>query len=343
MKLALDHWHIEPSSICTLRCPRCPRAEVPETLLNQQLTLAFFKNQIGEDTVKQIKKITFCGNDGDPIYCKELIDICAWIKSINPLVQLIIITNGSYKPDNWWHGLGKVLNHNDELHWSIDGWDHDSNVQYRVNSNWHSIMSGISAFQSSNNSTYRVWAAIAFKFNQDHIDVQRTLANQLNFDCYQLTLSTKFHSKYPEIYSANDHLEPDNKQFVAAGHRFQRDNTVLSTKVRPGAELVNIFLQRAQALSRQNTHSGICMIGNKGVFLNSRGEFYPCCWTANRYEHNSNWHTLAESKFNLNNKTFNEILQDPFWSTDFLRFDSFECRTKCTSARLSDVEHTTEW
>jgi hypothetical protein len=190
-------------------------------------------------------------------------------------VQLIIITNGSYKPDNWWHGLGKVLNHNDELHWSIDGWDHDSNVQYRVNSNWPSIMSGISAFQSSNNSTYRVWAAIAFKFNQDHIDVQRTLANQLNFDCYQLTLSTKFHSKYPEIYSANDHLEPDNKQFVAVGHRFQRDNTVLSTKVRPGAELVGIFLQRAQALSRQNTHSGICMIGNKGVFLNSRGEFYP--------------------------------------------------------------------
>ena len=51
-----DHWHIEPSSICTLKCPRCPRAEIPESLLNRQLTLDFFKNQIGADIIKQIKK-----------------------------------------------------------------------------------------------------------------------------------------------------------------------------------------------------------------------------------------------------------------------------------------------
>ena len=47
--LSLIHWHIEPSSICTLKCPRCPRAEVPEGLLNRQLSLKFFQNQIGEN------------------------------------------------------------------------------------------------------------------------------------------------------------------------------------------------------------------------------------------------------------------------------------------------------
>ena len=43
MNLAWDHWHIELSSICTLKCPRCPRAEVPDSLLNRQLTLSFLK------------------------------------------------------------------------------------------------------------------------------------------------------------------------------------------------------------------------------------------------------------------------------------------------------------
>ena len=52
---------------------------MPETLLNNQLTLKFFKEQIGEATIKTIQKITFCGDDGDPIYAKEFLDICAWI------------------------------------------------------------------------------------------------------------------------------------------------------------------------------------------------------------------------------------------------------------------------
>ena len=32
MNIALDHWHIEVSSICTLKCPRCTRTEVPKTM-----------------------------------------------------------------------------------------------------------------------------------------------------------------------------------------------------------------------------------------------------------------------------------------------------------------------
>ena len=109
MQLALDHWHIEPSSICTLACPRCPRAEVPETLLNRQLDLQFFVNQIGADMIKKIKRITFCGNDGDPIYCKQFLDICNWIKTVNPNMQLLIVTNGSYKKSSWWQKIAEIL------------------------------------------------------------------------------------------------------------------------------------------------------------------------------------------------------------------------------------------
>jgi MoaA/NifB/PqqE/SkfB family radical SAM enzyme len=86
-----DHWHIEPSSICALKCPRCPRAEVPDGLLNRQLSLDFFRDQIGAEVIKRIRKITFCGNDGDPIYCRDLVDICAWVKSTNPDLQLVVI------------------------------------------------------------------------------------------------------------------------------------------------------------------------------------------------------------------------------------------------------------
>ena len=341
--LAWDHWHIEPSSICTLKCPRCPRAEVPESLLNRQLTLKFFQEQIGKDVVKGIKKITFCGNDGDPIYCKELIEICHWLKLCNPNIHLVIITNGSYKTPKWWTSLSTVLDHRDEINWSIDGWDQPSNEQYRVNSDWSSIIDGYQAFALHNNDTYRVWASIGFKFNQNHIDHMKSISSDLGFDLFQLTKSTKFGSHYPEAYGINDPLCPDRDDLVSSSHRFERVLFELTNKARPGQQLKEIFFSRAQDLQNKNQYSGICLIGNKGVFLNSQGEFYPCCWTANRYQHNKDWHTLAQHRFNLSTRTFQDIIKDSFWSTDFLKFDSLECRTKCTSEKLADREHTTEW
>ena len=337
--LKWDHWHIEPSSICVLKCPRCPRAEVPDTLLNKQLTLNFFQKQLGDTTAKNIRKVTFCGNDGDPIYCRDLIEICAWFKSVNPAVSIVIITNGSRRPLHWWQHLAQTLDHRDEIHWSLDGWDQASNEQYRVGSDWLSIQQGIHSFRKHNDQTYTVWASIAFRFNQDHIQQQKDLATQWGFDLYQLTKSTKFGSRYPEAYGTMDALEPTDPDLISSSHRFERVSSHISARARPGQELIAVFQNRTRDLLAKKTYSALCMIGNKGVFLNSRGEFYPCCWTANRYPHNQAW----QGRFNLNQRTFADILLDPFWSTDFLRFDSLECQTKCVPQRLADPAHTTEW
>lgn len=338
-----DHWHIEPSSICTLKCPRCPRAEMPESLLNRQLTLDFFQRQIGADVIKQMHKITFCGNDGDPIYCREFLEIITWIKICNPNIHLVIITNGSYKPTEWWKRLAAVLDYRDEVNWSIDGWNQDSNERYRVNSNWTDMIQGYQSFSDNNRDSYKVWAAIAFKFNQDRLDHMRFMASNLGFDLFQLTKSTKFGSHYPDAYGIDDPLCPDHSNLVSSSHRFERDLAPLTDKARPGELLKEIFLSRARDLQKQKKYPGICLIGNKGVFLNSLGEFYPCCWTANRYGHNHRWQDLAKSRFNLYQRTFQEIINDEFWTGEFLEFNSQECRTKCTKEKLNDRYHTTEW
>lgn len=340
--IALDHWHIEPSSICTLKCPRCPRAEVPETLLNKWLSLDFFKERIGEEVVKSIQKITFCGNDGDPIYCKEFIEICEWLKQVNPTISLVIVTNGSHKTEEWWKRLASILNEYDEINWSIDGWDQATNVQYRVNSLWQTIINGIKTFTTHNTSTYRVLATIAFSFNERGLGRIRRIAANNDFDLWQLTKSTKFGSKYPGAYGEFDPLEPST-DYVSSSHRFERKLDFLTQRKRWSEKMKDIYIERANELNRANTYAGICMIGNKGVFLNSRGEFYPCCWTANRYEHNKMWHDLAETKFNLHNRKFSDIMDDEFWSTDFLKFDSLECQTKCTKPKLIDIVHISEW
>lgn len=333
-KISLDHWHIEISSKCALKCPRCPRAEVPESLLNKQLKLDFFKDKIGEEVAQQVKKITFCGNDGDPIYGYDIIDTIKWFKSCNPDVQIVIITNGSWKKNCWWQELGYTLNENDEIHWSIDGYDHDSNSQYRIGSDWNSIVDGIDAFMNVNDTTYTVWAAIAFKFNEEHLFKMQNLAEFMGFDAFQLTKSTKFGSKY-DSYPLDDPLEP-SADLVSSSERFERTLHYFSDRKRPGRELKDLFYFRANLLRGLNTDPGICQIGNKGLFLNSRGELYPCCWVANRYEHNAEW---INNPLNLYHNSIDELDE---WYKDLL-FTSAECKSKCTVEKLSDENHTLEW
>jgi MoaA/NifB/PqqE/SkfB family radical SAM enzyme len=326
--LVLDHWHVEVSSICTLKCPRCTRAEVPETLLNKQLDLNFFKTQITESRIRDIRMMNFCGNDGDPIYCKEFLEICSWIKSINPIINIRIVTNGSYKTAEWWQSLASILNEHDEITWSLDGWDHESNNKYRKNSDWESIIVGINSFFKNNNSTYRVWGMIPFSFNQDMMEYQKQMAKDLGFDQYRITKSSKF--GYYNIKWSNDgfdELQP-RMDLVSPSYKYEVTAEDLTSKIRPND--YSVVWKRTLKLKTFELRAKSCLTGEVGVFINSLGEFYPCCWSGNRYSVNNYWLDLAKTKFNLKLKTLDEILLDPFWKTDFLKFDSRICKIKCS-------------
>jgi len=335
--LATWHFHIEISSKCTLRCPRCARQEVPDSLVNTELDLKFFKrNFTPEFVLDNVEKITFCGDDGDPIYAHDLVPVIQYIKSIKP-VEIVIVTNGSHKKLEWWQELGSVLTEQDTVHFSIDGYDNASNNLYRVNSDFDSIIAGIQALKQSS-SCRLVWAAIAFKFNELYIDSMENLARQLGMDAFQLTLSTKFGKLYP-AYGTDDPLQP-TEQYISGSHRFERRVTILSSRgLNSQANTKNIQLYNS--VTEVNGVRPLCEIGNKGLYIDSRGRLFPCCWVANRYSHNSEWKDIA-TKFDLNCRTLADAVTDDFWETKFKTFSWQECQTKCATSRV-DEKYATEW
>ena len=335
--LATWHFHIEISSKCTLRCPRCARQEVPDGLVNTELDLEFFqRNFTPEFVLSNVEKITFCGDDGDPIYAHDLIAVIEYIKSIKP-VEIVIITNGSHKKSEWWIALGSVLDSSDTMHFSIDGWDNASNNQYRVNSDFTSIINGITALRGASDCQI-VWAAIAFRFNEDRLDSMKGLAKQLDIDVFQLTKSTKFGSIYPS-YGIDDPLQPSVK-FVSTSYRFEREVSELTYR----GSWTPVHSKNIELYDQTKSRNGVtplCEIGNKGLYIDARGRLFPCCWVANRYNHNSQWQQLAEN-FNLNTKTLTNVLADPFWTGEFQAFQWQECQTKCKSS-IVDKNYATSW
>jgi MoaA/NifB/PqqE/SkfB family radical SAM enzyme len=337
LKLATWHWHIEISSKCTLKCSRCARTEVPDTLVNTELKLDFFKRNFTPEFIENnVEKITFCGDDGDPIYAHDLLPVIKYFKSIKP-VKIVIVTNGSYKGSEWWQQLGLLLDSNDHIHFSLDGWDQASNERYRINSDWDSIIAGVTAFRFVSDA-YMTWDAIAFSFNQDRLNDMEQLARQFEFDQFQITRSTKFHKIY-SAYPENDQLQPRD-EMISSNYRFQREIINLSGRTESTVGY-KTNLRLYQTAEEINGVKALCGIGAKGLFINSQGDFFPCCWVANRYSHNNEWLDLGRS-FNLKEKPLDLVLKDAFWDEKFENFSWTECKTKCNISVVNQ-QYATEW
>tara|TARA_S200000501_G_C20464785_1_gene586742 strand:- start:28 stop:621 length:594 start_codon:yes stop_codon:yes gene_type:complete len=197
-------------------------------------------------------------------------------------------------------------------------------------------MLGINAL--SNSKAFKTWAAIAFKFNENKIDIMKQMAKQLNFDNFQLTLSTKFGKNYSS-YPKNDPLQPSD-EYVAVG-RFTRQTDSLSDKVWKD-NCVDIFAKRYYNENINNKSIvPLCMIGNKGLYINAQGKFYPCCWTGLRYPHNKN--VFEYINFN---KKLPAVLDNNMWNTLFKDIltggGPKECGEKCSTKKWS-FDHATQW
>jgi MoaA/NifB/PqqE/SkfB family radical SAM enzyme len=356
------HWHLEPSAICALKCPRCPRTEHPDTpWLNHSMDLNFFRSFMTVDMLtNHVKRITMCGDVGDPIYCREYIDIVEYIKNVNPRIHVITITNGSGKTAAWWQQLAAVTNQYDAVNFGIDGFDDASNNLYRVNSNWHSIMQGIQTLRKHNNQIFINWALIAFSFNQDRLADIQQMATDLGMDGLQITKSTKFGSKYGEHYKGQqDDLEP-RSEWISSSHRYERHTINLSGRTPSIDNYITINRDRYIKIQQQYQNSPVvplCEIGNRGLYVNAEGVLFPCSWTSFPYKtlsHGSKTIAWQDSFFaqyrqrmNLRNRPLTEILNDPLWSkcsqgwTDSNK-TWVECAQKCQT-HLVDEKYAVGW
>ena len=69
----------------------------------------------------------------------------------------------------------------------------------------------------------------------------------------------------------------------------------------------------------------LCFTGLKGVYVDSRGFFYPCCWVATRYPDNKVW---EDRKVNLKITSLEHALNSYFHEGKFIE-GSDECIHKC--------------
>lgn len=273
---SITGFHIEPTNLCTLKCPGCARTRFieqwPKHWENHSLTVDSIMKFLDIDISN--KRISMCGNYGDPIYHPDLIEIVSQFKQRNAYVS--IVTNGSYKKASWWEELVDLLDHEDKITFSVDGTP-DNFTQYRINAEWESIHTAMQIASTAKCKT--VWKYIPFSFNQSDIKPMELLSQQIGIDDFLVDPSDRFDDK-------TEYLKPDNNLL---GNRFQSQQQWKQNSVIPE---VNAKCQAGQQ-----------------HYISAEGFYSPCCFIADHRFYYKNIFGKNKKQYNINDHTLTEILK----------------------------------
>lgn len=365
------YWHLELSSKCALKCPRCPRTEQKGKYKVTELSFDFIKTLFDDELLDNTEKILLCGGQGDSIYCKDFLSIINYLKTKKPDIKLSIVTNGSYKSTNFWTEVAKILNDKDAIVFSVDGFDNESNNQYRVNSDFDSIVNGVKTISEVNPTLNIIWSTIIFSFNENHLDKIEKVATESGATDLQIVKSNLFGSNIDTYIDPNlkyDPLEPISKNTKMQEFWYSdrdlivplknRDKRIKGNLQKNYTETKNLthknkFTEIVQNLYYENKETfkqtdiiPSCLINERGLYVDAEGILYPCSWISHPFGSRKNKNkkiTWDESLFvkykkyfDLNKFSYKEILSGPYYKKLHESFKSkdklfVECSKKCNS------------
>lgn len=291
--------HLELTDRCNAACPMCPRfvkGEVAPHIQNIQFSLDDIRNIFPVEFIKQLNRVNFCGNYGDPIVAKDLLNIIAYLRHINDDIRIEVNTNGSARKEVWWKILAGIMGSDEKMGgvwFGLDGLS-DTNHLYRRNTNWEVIMRNVKAFIEAGGIAH--WNFIAFRHNEHQIDEARALAEEMGFKHFNIKITSRFDtgSTYPvivkgkhvydlEIPTEKDYLRPEVVSRTEPREPISRPSSAMlgAAKIvaeyrRTGEVPIN---QPIQIVPKPNIE---CIAQRENsIYVSATGHVYPCCWIGN--------------------------------------------------------------
>jgi len=366
----LKRIHVELSSACNAACPSCPRNvdggyTVP-WLKPKTMTLADFKLIFNKGVLEQIQGLLFCGNYGDPVYCRDLPQILQYIASVNDKIEVRIHTNGGIRRPQWWTDLAQSYV-NLEVVFSIDGLE-DTNHIYRRGVVWQALEANFRAFIQYGGQA--VWEFLIFKHNEHQIDRVRELSDSEGFTEVKFKRPFGFDSgsvsySRMRVLDQQGNLDyfvypSESDDFRNAGHeqtvdRYENDDglppSVLAELHRQVEHQVdskefdqyeNIETTKLDCLTQQNSE----------IYIDSSGRLHPCCFlgiggqdvaSSDDAKQYNRWLKNRNDENNCKKYTIQEIMSRDFlssisdtWSCTHAQGRMLTCSKMCSRQGARD-------
>jgi len=268
--------HLEPTNICTLKCPGCARtrfinqwpAHWKNHSLDRSALMQFLDLDLGGI------EVVMCGNYGDPIYHPDLVGMVKDFKARGAIIS--IVTNGSHRKRSWWQDLVNELSEYDSVTFSIDGVP-ENFAQYRINGDWTTIQQAIETCVTAACQTK--WKYIPFSFNENTIEQARQLSIDLGMDQFEISHSDRF----DEITM---HFKPTESQI---GPRWHAQQTWKQS---------NTINQLIPKCHDEQSH-----------YISADGYYMPCCYVGDHRFYYKTEFGKNRKQYAIESISLSEILQ----------------------------------
>ena len=183
-----QQFEIALTTHCNANCPLCERTD-PETGVRKQsillnhLPLEQYKNFLNQTTITSDNSVILCGDYGDPMMHPDIEEIISY--TINTYrCEVSLDTNGGIRSTDFYKRLAKYKR-KIKIHFSLDGFDHKTNVMYRYDVDFNKAFENLKAFASISPSS-TVWKMIIFTYNIHQIDdvAKFCIDNKIKFEFY---------------------------------------------------------------------------------------------------------------------------------------------------------------
>jgi MoaA/NifB/PqqE/SkfB family radical SAM enzyme len=267
--------HLEMTDRCNAACPMCARninggRENPQ-LLGAELSIDDIRRIFPRDVVEQLKFIFLCGNFGDPMLARDTLPTFEYFRSLNPDVSLMMCTNGSGRPSEWWRSLAGVLRGpRDNVTFGIDGIG-DTNAIYRRHTSWERIMNSAESFIAAGGRAR--WDFLVFKHNEHQVEEARELAAKMGFAEFVVKKTARFFRPATgpiDPFPVEDaegkplyYLEYPSKDTL----QNSENRKIMNENSAPEA-----FLMESKIDCKS--------IGEKHIYVAATGKIFPCCFLA---------------------------------------------------------------
>lgn len=340
----LEEVHLEITNNCQASCPMCSRnrnggLENPLLRLNDW-TLQDYKNIMTAEVLQQVKGFFFCGNFGDPILNKDLVEMCRYSSEINPDLNIRIHTNGSARTTAWWVELAKALPKTHNVIFALDGLA-DTHSLYRIGTSFEKILENACAFIAAGGRAE--WCFIRFKHNQHQVEQARQMSKDLGFATFSMKNSSRFV------------LEPKIDVLDKQGN--------ITHIIEPATDTPLKFIDK-KAIDAYKTivaESDIdCQaLKQKEVYVDAYKNVFPCCWIAStpytyidendaayvRYEMLEQYHKIVEDfggieKLSAEKNTIRNIIEADSYQNLWYKYwnerSLITCARMCGRAPIND-------
>ena len=207
------------------------------------------------EKMKKLKKVTFCGNFGDPLMHPDLNEVINFFQN----QQIAISTNASLRNKEWWSELGEK--ENVSVTFCIDGIGKTHEL-YRRNTSYDKIIENAKAFIDAGGTAD--WQFIVFRHNEHQLNEAKKLSEEMGFKEIKIMYSDRFDTDNKwKVY--------DNNEYLYDLEKSSHQTSLRESLNAPDGE------KYWKSLNKNKGAISCVWSEEKKLYIHSDGTVYPCC------------------------------------------------------------------